>query len=126
MSARRCYVHLAVQRQANHTVCVSQTAARGLGERGEESREGDRYVPTRHESRPAPRSQVCFCVGKEKLPDSPVPRGLRKHEGFPPDADADTVPRLRDCKRNWALLAAIGRSVIRHEQVVRFFYKLGR
>lgn len=104
-----------------HSVCQSDGSP-GLGERGEESGEGDRYVPTRHESRPAPRSQVCFCVRKEKLNDSPVPRGLRKYEGFPRDADTDTVPRLRDCERNWALLAAIGRIVIRHEQVARFFF----
>lgn len=102
-----------------HSVCQSDGSP-GLGERGEESREGDRYVPTRHQSRPAPRSQVCFCVRKEKLNDSPVPRAFANMMAFPPDADTDTVPRLWGCERNWALLAAIGRIVIRHERVARF------
>lgn len=54
-----------------HSVCQSDGSP-GLGQRGAESREGDRYVPTRHESRPA-RSSSLLCVRKEKLNNSPVP-----------------------------------------------------
>lgn len=72
-----------------HSVCQSDGSP-GLGERGEESREGDRYVPTRHTS--------LLCVRKEKLNDSPVPGAFAKYEGFPPEADTDAVPRSRNCE----------------------------
>lgn len=108
-----------------HSVCQSDGSP-GLGERGEESREGDRYVPTRHQSRPAPRSQVCFCVRKEKLNDSPVPRAFAKHDGFPTRCGHGYGPSLEGLRKE---LGSTGRHWAHRDQTwtsCAVFYKRGR
>lgn len=101
------------------TQCVSVRRQPGARQRGEESREGDRYVPTRHESRPCSTLQVCFVFGKKNSTTLQFPRPSQIW-GLPTRRGHGYGPSLEGLRKTWALLAAIGRIVIRHEQVAQF------
>lgn len=92
----RCYVHSAAQGE-KHSVCQSDGSL-GLGERGGVGRETG-TLP--QDSEAAPNSTLKFALPWErKTQRLSSPRASTNKKCFPPDADTDTILRLRDCEGN--------------------------